>query len=96
MLYHNETITIHRGPKYATTITTGLKVHIYEQTDDYNVINSIDWWQDTLKMMTKYAWILTGDRITTSQSIIYIVKKVIDRKSPVGKFYEVIIKTDND
>lgn len=96
MFYPNKTISISRGDTYATSITTGLRVYIYEQSDDLSIVNDIEWWQDQLKMLTKYSNIVIGDKLVDQDNVVYIVKKVTPRISMIRKFYEVIVRKKND
>lgn len=96
MFYPNKTISITRGDTYATSVTTGLRVYIYEQSDDLSIVNDIDGWQDQLKMLTKYSNIAIGDKLVDQDNVVYIVKKVTPRISMIRKFYEVIVRKKND
>lgn len=96
MFYPNKTISITRGDTYATSITTSLRVYIYEQSDDLSMVNDIEWWQDQLKMLTKYSNIVIGDKLVDQDNVVYIVKKVTPRISMIRKFYEVIVRKKND
>lgn len=96
MLYPNKTISVKRWALYATTVTTWLKVYIYELSDDLAIVNNIEGWQNMMKMMSRYSDIQVGDLLTDWDSIKYIVSKQTQRLSTFKKFYEYIIRKEND
>ena len=96
MLLPNHTITVKRWAAFATTVVSSLSVYIYEQSDEFDLANWVDGAQDTKKMMTNYEGIQTGDKVTDENSVVYIVKKVKKRESVFRKFYEVVIRKEND
>jgi len=96
MLLPNHTVTVSRWSSFGTTVVSSLSVYIYEQSDDFDLANGVDGWQDTHKMMTNYNDLQTWDKVTDENSIVYIVKKVKKRESVFRKFYEVVIRKEND
>lgn len=49
-----------------------------------------------MKMLTNYSSIEIGDKITDSDNVAYIVSKINKRVSSFRKFYEVMIRREND
>lgn len=96
MLYPNKTVSIYRGNSYGTTVITGLKLYIYERSDDLSMVNDIDGGNDEVKALTKYNGIIVGDKIVDNDNIVYIVKKVIPRVSVVVKSYELVLRKKYD
>lgn len=96
MFYPNKTVTITRGNSFATSVVTGLRVYIYELSDDLSAINNVEWGQDELKMLSRYADIQIGDKIVDQDSLVYIVKSAKERKSVFSKHYEYIVRKKYD
>jgi len=66
MFTFNNTVTITRGASYSTTVIASLQVYIYEPTEEQDAINGVDGGQIEDRMITIYAWLKEGDKVTTA------------------------------
>ena len=96
MFTFNNTVTITRGATYSTTVIASLQVYIYEPTEEQDAINGVDGWQIEDRMITIYAWLKEGDKVTTSWWVVYIIKRVKNRKSIVTNHFEILLRKQND
>lgn len=96
VLYPNDTVSIFRGPTYATAWDVWIDVYIYEQSDDQDAMNGVEWWQNEKRLLTIYSGIRNRDKLVTASGNAYIVKKVKHRNSVVFNFFEIQIREEND
>lgn len=96
MFTFNNTVTITRGATYSTTVVASLQVYIYEPTEEQDAINGVDGWQIEDRMITIYAWLKEGDKVTTVWWVVYIIKRVKNRKSIVTNHFEILLRKQND
>ena len=96
MFTFNNTVTITRGATYSTTVVASLEVYIYEPTEEQDAINGVDGWQIEDRMITIYAWLKEGDKVTTVWWVVYIIKRVKNRKSIVTNHFEILLRKQND
>ena len=96
MFTFNNTVTITRGATYSTTVVASLEVYIYEPTEEQDAINGVDGWQIEDRMITIYAGLKEGDKVTTVWWVVYIIKRVKNRKSIVTNHFEILLRKQND
>ena len=96
MFTFNNTVTITRGATYSTTVIASLQVYIYEPTEEQDAINGVDGGQIEDRMITIYAGLKEGDKVTTVWWVVYIIKRVKNRKSIVTNHFEILLRKQND
>lgn len=96
MFTFNNTVTITRGASYSTTVIASLQVYIYEPTEEQDAINGVDGGQIEDRMITIYSWLKEGDKVTTVWWVVYIIKRVKNRKSIVTNHFEILLRKQND
>jgi preprotein translocase subunit YajC len=47
-------------------------------------------------MITVYAGLKEGDKVTTASNVVYIIKRVKNRKSIVTNHFEILLRRQND
>lgn len=96
MFTFNNTVTITRWPAYATNVVASLQVYIYEPTEEQDAINGVDGGQIEDRMITVYAWLREWDKVTATWWVIYIIKRIKNRKSIVTNHFEILLRRQND
>ena len=96
ILHPNHTATVTRGNNYGATVASSIDVYIYEQSDEQDAMNGVEWGQNEQRMLTMFAWLNSGDKVVDDGWSVYIIKKVKHRNSVVANFYEIQIRSEND
>ena len=96
MFTFNNTVSITRWPTYWTSVVASLQVYIYEPTEEQDAINGVDGWQIEDRMITVYAGLREWDKVTTTWWVIYIIKRIKNRKSIVTNHFEILLRRQND
>lgn len=96
IFYPNTKVCAYRGPSFATEVVANLDVYIYEQDDNQDAINGVEWGQNEQRLLTINWCLQIGDKLVTTDAKNFIVKKVKHRKSVMANFYELQIREQND
>lgn len=96
MFTYNNTVTITRWASFGTSVVSGLSVYIYDNSEEQDAINWVDWWQIEKRMITIYSWLQEWDKVVTAWNVVYIIKRVKYRDSIATKHYEILLRMQND
>lgn len=96
ILYPNHKVSLFRWDAYATTVDSNIDVYVYEQSDELDAMNGVEWAQNEMRLLTVFTGMQTGDKIVDELWNIFIVKKVKHRDSFFASFYEVQVRSEHD